>query len=293
MAPIVLFTYKRFESLRRTVEALQRNTGARDSLLYVFSDGPRSAADVAAVAEVRAYLTGIDGFREVFVSESPVNKGPATSVIDGVTRVIREHGRVIVLEDDLITAPNFLSFMNAALETYVATPRVFSVSGFTLPISAPGDVYFTMRGSSWGWATWEDRWNTVDWAVSDFAAFLRDSLARHRFNRIGSDLVKSLKDQMAGKIDSWAIRWVYAQFRQERVTVFPTRSKVANIGLDDSDTRTGRGQSGRFATTLDDSGSRTFHLTEPALDPSVVRQFAGYYSLPVRLKYKFIQWLPS
>ncbi|TDX01766.1 glycosyltransferase family protein [Dinghuibacter silviterrae] len=293
MAPIVLFTYKRPEALARTIEALQRNEGARESVLYVFSDGARAAQDAAAVAEVRAYLRGISGFRQIFIKEAPTNKGLAASVIDGVTEVIREHGRVIVLEDDLVTAPNFLAFMNAALDAYAGDPRVFSVSGYTLPVRAAGDVYFTQRASSWGWATWADRWSSVDWAVEDYAQFSRDALARRRFNRIGSDLSDSLRKQMEGRIHSWAIRWVYNQFKQDKLSVFPTLSKVINIGFDGGATHTRRGQAGRFSTELDRGGALSWNFTEPTLDPSTVKQFAAYYSLPVRLKYKLIQWLPS
>jgi hypothetical protein len=288
-APVCLFVYKRLETLERTVSSLRRNPLAEETDLYVFSDAARNKDSEHAVARVREYIRHIKGFKSVTVRCAPENKGLADSIISGVSSVASRRGKVIVLEDDLVVAPNFLKFMNDALDYYQDQPDVFSISGYSSPIKGyqDRDVYFTMRASSWGWATWYDRWQQIDWEVRDFAAFQTDARAQRQFNAMGSDLVLMLKRQMRGDINSWAIRWVYHQFKHQLFTVFPVRSKVANEGFGDGATNTLRLNEARFNTTLDNSGQTVFNFSkQPGLSPDIIRQFLRPYTLQTRLYYK-------
>src|SRR5699024_3409085 len=107
--------------------------------------------------------------------KASTNKGLANSVISGVTKVIDKFGKVIVIEDDLISSTDFLSYMNNALEFYEMNKSIWSISGYNIPIDIPSnykhDVYLSYRGCSWGWATWKNRWNQTDWSVKDYDAF--------------------------------------------------------------------------------------------------------------------------
>jgi hypothetical protein len=141
-----------------------------------------------------------------------------------------------VLEDDLITTQNFLSFMNASLNEYKQKTDVFSISGYSFNLHSTNNEYkesgyFLKRGWSWGWATWADRWNNIDWEVKDYALFIKDTDQQKKFAQGGSDLTDMLQRQMNGKMDSWAIRWFYHQFKVEGVTFYPVYSKIFNIGL--------------------------------------------------------------
>jgi glycosyltransferase involved in cell wall biosynthesis len=288
-APVCLFVYKRLETLEKTVSSLKKNTLCKDTDLYVFSDAAKNEDSNDAVARVRDYIRYIGEFKSVTIRCAPENKGLADSIISGVSSVIGHYGKVIVLEDDLVVAPNFLKFMNDALDYYQDQPKVFSISGYSSPIQGwPGlDVYFTLRASSWGWATWNDRWNRIDWEVGDFAGFDADTLARRQFNAMGSDLAAMLKKQMQGKINSWAIRWVYHQFKHKLFTVFPIRSKVSNEGFGDGATHTLKLNDARFQTVLDRSGQADFKfLKQPHLNPDIIRQFVRPYTLQTRIFYK-------
>lgn len=241
LAPIILFIYNRPWHTKQAVEALQKNELAKDSLLYVFSDGPKSEKDVEKAKEVREYIKTIEGFKEVFIKESEKNKGLANSIISGVTEVINKHGKAIVLEDDLVISPYFLKYMNKALNFYKNNKKIFSISEFNLnpsvmkfPQNYPNDVYLNYRNCSWGWGTWKDRWVVVDWEVKDFEFFKKSKRMQRRFNRAGKDLSKMLIAQMERKIDSWAIRWCYAHFKADAYCVFPVKSYVDNIGHDGS-----------------------------------------------------------
>lgn len=240
-APVVLFVYKRPDHTRRTLESLARCEGAAVTDLWIFSDGPRSEGDAASVAQVRVVVRGARGFRSVKVIEAARNQGLAKSVIGGVGEVLASSHSCIVVEDDLELAPGFLVFLNRALDAYQDDPRVFTLSGYTppwnrVPAEPPGSVWFAPRTCSWGWAVWKDRWDQVDWAVSDRSVFERDRKARKAFNRGGRDLSYFLKRQFDGTIDSWAVRMAWSQSRRGGLTLYPTRSFVDNRGLDGSGT---------------------------------------------------------
>ena len=295
-APILVFTYNRLEETKRALGALQNNYGANLSQLYIFSDGPKDAQTSAKVDSVRKFLKTITGFQSVEIIERRTNYGLAGSIIDGVSELIEKFGRVIVVEDDLVTSQNFLLYMNQALDSYQLDERIWSVSGFSFPINYsliyPFDAAFGIRASSWGWATWQNRWKKVEWDVSNYASFTQNKNARRAFNRGGSDMCKMLHDQMTGKINSWAIRFCYAQFRNGAFDVFPRISKVKSIGFDNAATHT-RGMDGRFATNLDSGEKRCFVFPEDVhVDEDILCQFIKPYSILTRLKYKFANFIP-
>ena len=239
LAPIILFVYNRPDHTRQTVEALQKNEFAEDSVLYVFSDGPKENAtqeQLEKIQEVRKYIHSINGFKSIHIEESENNKGLANSVIYGVSKVIKQYGSVIVLEDDLITHPKFLSFMNDGLVAYEKDMRIFNVGGTNYNIKPPksykDSVYIVHRSESCGWGTWKDRWDNIDWNIEDYNSFCKDRKAIRLFNRGGDDMFRILQLQMKGEVDSWAIRWDYHMYKNNAYCVRPWRSCVSNIGFD-------------------------------------------------------------
>ena len=158
LAPIILFTYHRLDHLRKTVEALSQNSLARDSELIVYSDGARSKDLQSSVNHVRSFIKRIDSFRKVTVIESAENRGLAQSIINGVTETFQSHNSAVILEDDMITSPGFLRFINNGLETLEREDQVASVHGYSLPIQGLPDNYFLRGADCWGWGTWKRAW---------------------------------------------------------------------------------------------------------------------------------------
>jgi glycosyltransferase involved in cell wall biosynthesis len=234
-APIVVFAYRRLDELAQSIESLQACDLADSSDLIIFSDGPKSTADAKQVAEVRRYLKSIEGFARVFVHEHSNNLGLADSVIEGVTKTVRAYGRAIVVEDDIVCAPQFLRFMNECLNRFSGDSRIFSLSGYSYPfasqLSDANSLYLSRRASSWGWATWQDRWQNIDWSVADYTAFRSSWIERRSFAKGGADLPRMLDLQMRGRINSWAIRFNYAMYKQKRFCIYPRTSLVKNIGF--------------------------------------------------------------
>jgi len=244
LAPIALFVYNRPKHTLQTVEALQQNQLALESDLIVFSDAPKESGATTAVHEVRDYIRGIAGFKSVTIVERNSNFGLAVSIIDGVTRLCDEYGRVIVLEDDLVVSPYFLEYMNTAIERYRNDERVMQISGHMFPvdIAAETDAVFLPMTTSWGWATWQRAWRHFDPLASGYDKLKRDAKLRRAFNLDGAyDYFCMMEQQLRGKIDSWAIRWYLSVFLRGGFVLFPVKSLVENTGFDGSGIHCGVG----------------------------------------------------
>jgi Glycosyl transferase family 2 len=237
-APLALFVYNRPGHTRQTVEALRRNELAPESDLIVFSDAERDAASAAAVREVREFVESITGFRSLRIVRRTANLGLAASIIDGVTTVCGEHGRVIVLEDDLLTSPYFLRYMNRAMNVYEDDAAVGSIHGYWYPMDREVPETFFLRGAScWGWATWSRAWRCFEPDGRKLLAQLRLRKLTSSFDLDGAiAYTQMLKNQIAGKVDSWAIRWHASMFLEDRLQLSPGRSLVRNIGFDGTGT---------------------------------------------------------
>ena len=241
LAPILLFAYNRPRHLQHTVEALAHNPLAQESELFVFSDGARTEDDREDVELVRSYIHTIEGFKTVHRIERDRNYGLAANIIDGVTDIVNRYGRVIVLEDDLVTAPGFLQFMNDALDTYADEPRVGHIQAydFTQNPRLPETFLIKFTGS-WGWATWQRAWQHFN---PDGQYLLNELHRRHltrRFDFNGKyGFTRMLRRQVEGKNNSWAIRWNASLFLRDILSLNVGRSLVQNEGFDGSGTHCG------------------------------------------------------
>jgi len=290
LSPIVLFTYLRLETLVKTVNALAANFYAAESDLIIFSDGAKNQKDELKVGEIRSYLKTIQGFKSLVIHESNTNKGLATSIIQGVSSVLKGHPSAIVLEDDLITSRNFLAYMNQALTYYQDNPKVLSISGFSPIIKglAENGVYFTQRSSSWGWACWADRWSKIDWTCESYQEFRINSKMKSKFNAMGSDMSLMLKKQMEGNINSWAIRFCFHQFQHNLYSVHPAVSKVQNVGFDELSTNT-KLYSYRFNSELDQTDLLEFQFENQVyLDKEIIKQFVKNNTIAARIRYRLL-----
>lgn len=235
-APIILFTYNRPWHTRQTIEALQKNALAEQSDLIIYSDAPKDQSAINLVNQVREYIKSINGFKSIKIVERSENWGLAKSIISGVTKVIEEYGKVIVLEDDIVTSPAFLSFMNQSLNYYKSNEKVWHVSGWSYPIEniSEEDVYFWRVMNCWGWATWQDKWQyfqkDTDYLIDTFSKKMIKDFDLNNSGIFWSQVL----DNKQGKIDTWAIYWYATIFLNQGLCLNPAQSYVRNIGLDGS-----------------------------------------------------------
>lgn len=238
LAPIVLFVYNRKNLTEQTIESLKLNNYSSNSSLFIFSDFAKSGKDINKVNEVREYIKTIQGFKRIEIKYRENNYGLANSIIDGVTSIINEYGKVIVLEDDMITSKYFLEYMNEALEFYRDEERVISIHGYIYPLKLDIPETFFLKGADcWGWATWKRGWDLFNTDAELLLSHIKEKKLEFDFDIMGATSnVKMLKNQISGKIDSWAIRWHASAFLQNKLTLYPNTSLIKNIGTDGSGT---------------------------------------------------------
>ncbi|MCS6206983.1 sugar transferase [Shewanella baltica] len=236
-APVVLFVYARADHTQCTLDALAANPEAKETDLFIYADAARHNKDAAAVQAVHDVISNVGGFKSVTLYLREHNVGLAQNIIEGVTYVCHQYGRVIVLEDDIVTSPAFLGFMNAALDKYQTEPNVWHISGWNYPIAsqqALPETFFWRTMNCWGWATWDDRWQhfkkepakLVDnWSTTEIERFNLDS---------AYDFWSQVTANHQGNLNTWAIFWYATIFAQQGLCLNPTRSFVANIGNDGS-----------------------------------------------------------
>lgn len=242
LAPITVFVYNRPWHTRQTIEALEKNKLVKKSELFIFSDGPKNEKDKQKVEKVRKYIKEINGFKRVTITERQKNLGLANSIIAGVTEIINKYGKIIVLEDDLLTSPYFLKFMNEGLNFYEKEKKVISIHGFIYPVKFNLPETFFIRGADClGWSTWKRGWDLFEHDGIKLLAELKKRKLTHKFDFSGSyPYTRMLIDQVNRKNDSWAIRWYASAFLKGKLTVYPGRSLIFHNGNDDSGTNFGK-----------------------------------------------------
>lgn len=290
LAPIALFVYNRPWHTQQTIEALQKNILASDSELFIYSDGPKDEKAVQPVNDVREYIRKVDGFKKITIIEREQNFGLAKSIISGVTEITDRYGKIIVFEDDLVSSPTLLNFLNDGLDFYPANMKIYCITGYNFPPSSmkiptryPYDIYVCPRNGSWGWATWKDRWHKADWEVADYPRFISDPAEQKKFNSGGGDLTPMLKAQMEGRINSWSIRWCYAMFKNDAYCIYPVRSFIDNIGCDGTGVHCGKDQTDRTKNFILNQKPKIIFLQDIEVDEDIMKQFRGAFKEKSRL----------
>jgi hypothetical protein len=242
-APIVLFVYNRPSHAKQTLEALAQNKIASESVLYIFCDGPKKNASQEVIENIKLTREVVRlkmWCRDVNIIESPLNKGLAKSIVEGVTETIAKYGKVIVLEDDVVPSTGFLDYMNNALNLYQADEKVMHISGF-LPYTTGEKklptTFFLRYMSCWGWATWKRAWDQIVldevWLYEnvklrkDFAAFDLEGSVQ---------VFDQLEQNVKGVLHTWAVKWYSTIFIKNGLCLYPKKSLVSQIGFDGSGT---------------------------------------------------------
>ena len=283
IAPIVIFVYNRAERIKRLIESLSINPECSESSLFIFSDGAKNSNDATKVDEVRNYIRTIESlgvFRSVEIVESQTNQGLANSIIQGVSQIMDRFGRAIVIEDDNIVAPDYLDYMNRALDFYENDQTIWCVGGFSRTMSFPEDykhdVYVMQRTSSYTWGSWKDRWEKIEWDSSKYyPRFLFDRKDRKGFECCGSDRALMLDAQTCRNRNSWAIRFEYSMYKHGMYSILPCISRAECNGNDGSGTHSKKATVG-FETIMSD-GSRSAVFEHLKMDERIRHEFCRAY----------------
>lgn len=240
LAPIALFVYNRISHLKLVISNLKKNDLAILSELIVFSDGAKKKEDIDNIKKIRILLKKIKGFKKIYIIERDTNFGLSKNITDGVTFVLRKYKNIIVLEDDLLVGRNFLKYMNKGLALYEKDKNVASIHGYIYPINnlshkINANTFFIKGADCWGWGTWGRAWSNFEKNGKKLLRELKKKNLVKVFNFNNNyDYYQMLKDQVAKKNNSWAIRWYASCFLKDMHTLYPVASFVKNIGIDNS-----------------------------------------------------------
>ncbi len=239
-APVAVFAFNRFDHLSATLQALALNDLAAQTPVILFLDGPRNESDRESQKKIIAYVESDikNKFESFKLVPSEKNKGLAQSIITGVTQIVNEFGRVIVLEDDLVTSKYFLRYMNDALDLYEKDDQVISIHGYVNVLKNTVKEPFFLKGADcWGWATWKRGWQLFEPNGAKLLNEIKEKKLTREFDfENTAHYVKMLEDQISGNNNSWAVRWYDSALLKNKVTLYPSISLVKNIGLDGSGT---------------------------------------------------------
>lgn len=239
-SPIILFVYNRFEKTVKTIDSLLLNKESKSSELYVFSDGPKTNQDRIEIQKIRNHINSLQGFKKIFLYERESNLGLANSLISGINEVFTKSTTAIILEDDIVVTKYFLNYMNESLIQFKSNNNIFSITGYSFKNKInSNDIYVFNRFMSWGWATWKNRWNSINfnYSKSDIPLLLQE---KRKINLAGEDLIDMYTAQIEKRIDSWAVRFAIGQCLNNGLTIYPRYSLVDNIGFDNEATHTKR-----------------------------------------------------
>lgn len=286
LAPIALSAYSRLEHLKKTVETLKNNYLAKESQLYVFSDAPKKG-DENKVKKVREYLPTIEGFKEVIVFYRKKNSIKENNR-GGIKYLLDSFGKCIFLEEDIVTAPGFLIFMNEALDLYKNNKNIFSVTGYSPPIKIPKDyndqVFRLNRFNAWGMGIWKDRYDSIkDINYKEYQKFIKQGTKVRSFKqKAGEDFLLMLQKEAKGDLDALDVRSTYKELNDNLYTVYPRESLVKNIGHDGSGLHCK--VNSKFDVELWDKIN--FNLPKnPKLDKRIVKSNYKFRKIPVRWKF--------
>jgi hypothetical protein len=240
-SPIALFVFKRPNHTEKCIKAIQKNIEYKETVLFVFCDGPRideTDENKSLILKTRQIINKITGFKEIKIFENQINLGLSKSVIKGIETVFKFHHKIIVIEDDIIVSPNFLSYMNWALSKYDNNPQIATIQGFQFPIFKNKQEFFLDKTvGCWGWGTWQNQWGNFESDSEKLLIQIEENNLKSEFNlRDSYNFCELLKLNYQGNIDSWAINWYASLFLKNKLNLYPTISLTKNIGNDGSGT---------------------------------------------------------
>ncbi len=298
LAPIVLFVYNRPCHTEQTLNALMKNDLADQSILYIYSDGPKENAteeQLKKIQEVRQLIRAKKWCKKVYIIEEEENKGLADSIVDGVTEIVNEYGEIIVLEDDIVTSKGFLKYMNDALKFYEKNEKVFHISAYMYPHHKRlSHTFFFNLPLCWGWATWKRAWTNYNGDTKQLISYFDSQDRWTDFNKFGG---KFLEDQLlanqTGKLKTWFIKWHASVMIQGGYCLFPKKSMVNNIGFDSTGVHNLTTQSFAHIRIAKSTSVKRIVLKESIEAEKIIKKFYQQLGKEITKKQKLQNFLRS
>ena len=248
--PVLFIIFNRPDSTQKVFEAIRQ---AKPVKLYVAADGPRINVNGESkkCGESRAIINKIDWECDLKILFQERNLGCSLGPRTAFDWFFSHEKEGIILEDDCMPHPDFFTFATLMLIKYRNESKIISISGSNLGYELKnGESYtFSRFMNMWGWATWADRANAIDYSLNKWKE-LKNPLwyifKKMRQNIFDFDINWYLywkdKFDLTVKANStvswWDWQWIWHQISHEQLSIVPAVNLISNIGFNEEATHT-------------------------------------------------------
>ncbi len=237
LAPVVMISYNRPDWIQLSLNNVALAHGAVDHEIFVFIDGPRSEGDRILQDRICEIAVSYkQKLPKLNIIRRDRNYGCRGNIVDAISTVITQYGKVIVIEDDVLVSRTFLEYMDDALKFYKDDKKIWSINAYQspelhIPKDYPYDIYLNPINLCWGWGTWKDRWEQVDFDMEDWPVMRTNSDMIARLNRSGRHILGMIESQFAGRLRTWDVQCTYHVIKNGLMSVEPRYQLSKNIGF--------------------------------------------------------------
>ncbi len=148
---VILFAYNRPEYLKRAIATHKRHKHL-DYFAWI---------DYSPIQDEIYDIIKDSGIYDHIIKRQK-KRGLNDNIMGGINMVFNflNYDAAIILEDDLLIAEDSLNYLEHKLIALESVPFVGSVSLYK------GSTY-NKDFKCWGWATWKNRWNTIEWIIQE------------------------------------------------------------------------------------------------------------------------------
>jgi hypothetical protein len=246
--PILIICFNRPQCIELQLASLRE---VKPKKIYISCDGPRLEKDDGLkIEEVKkTYLKGIDWSCDVQTNFHEANQGCSLGPINAMRWFFQHEEQGIILEDDIIPNRDFYDFCFLMLTHFKKDKKILSVSGCTLGYEHEEDYVFSSKiMNMWGWATWRDRFEKIDFNLNSWKTKKNKNLFLHKrlnHNILDYDKgwVQHWNDIFDKTISSknltwWDYQFIYNQIESNLLSIYPSKNLVLNIGFGEDATHT-------------------------------------------------------
>ena len=225
---------------------------AKPSRLYIAADAPRleNISDAENCKAARTITDNIDWPCDVKRLYQNNNLGCNLGPRAAFNWFFSFEKEGIILEDDCVPDQSFFAFATSMLERYKHNKRIISINGSNLGYK-PNHAFsysFSRYMNMWGWATWADRANEIDYSLDKWKQikyplwFLYKKMSQNLFDadihwykywQHKFDLTVIKKE-----VTWWDWQWIWHQTLHQQLSIVPSVNLVSNIGFDSNATHT-------------------------------------------------------
>lgn len=244
--PVVLFTFNRPDNLKKLLNVL---ADLEIYKIYFISDGPRNNDDLEKVNLCREIINGCKLSKEKVVYTNKENFGCKRNFFYQLHNIFNIEDRVIVLEDDCIPTVEFFRFVEWGLDNFEKNDSVSLISGSNLLDNQINEDSICFNGFSqyiniWGWAGWKTKtWDILNpyLSISNLPELNGNGSSFNRLSFWEKVYWKNIFKHAVYSHKIWDFYLQFSFFKYNRVSVYPRKNLIYNIGFDENATHTSNG----------------------------------------------------